>query len=330
MPLVERFIKSSSGLLNRRGRPSRGSVVTPPVHVERFPGDPNPKVTGKTFWGAAINTNGSASVHEGSGEILALRRRYWSNLTDWNTGGPMADACREDHAAGRLPWVSCKIPQSGWASAGTGGYDSYFDAFITEVTGMSKPVWLSINHEPENDGGDSGSGWEVTAGAGYRAMQRRFRLRMNALSSKNLAFGSSLMYYTFNPVSGRDADAWYPDDVNGVPAWDFMGNDHYTEVDQEPDRANAWQTFVDYSKAKGLPVTMPEWGIRGEDPQGVRKMLKMYDRRVADDNVGFAYFDSSANSTGTGWGLDNENGLLNEFHRIQALNTSTTLAEIGH
>ncbi len=330
MPRIERWIKGSDGLLRRRSRTSRGTEV-PTTTPRRFPGDPNPKVTGKTLWGAAVGTNGSASIHEGSGEIMALRRRYWSSLSDWNTGGPMAAACREDHTAGRLPWVSCKIPLESWTSAGNGNFDSYFDQFINEVKAMApKPVWFSLNHEPENDGGDSGSGWEATAGAGYRAMQRRFRLRMNALGVTNLAFGSSLMYYTFNPVSGRDADAWYPADVNGVPSWDFMGNDHYTEVDQEPDRTNAWTTFVDYSKAKGLPVTMPEWGLRGEDPQGVRKMLKMYDRRVTDDIVGFAYFDSGANSTGSGWVLDNENGLLNEFHRIQALNTSVTFAEMGY
>lgn len=340
MPRTEEW-HPRAGILKRRGRNEATPPPPPPPAVERFPGDPNPKVTGKTWWGEAHGTNGSVSSHEtATGHVVPIRRRYWSSMADIvRPNGSLFQAVREDHAAGRLPWVSFK---TAWKQAADGGLDAEFDAVIAELESYAKPTWVIINHEPENDyeavyGSTATSAekaaWTAENAPHWRGQQARFRQRMNAYGALNggirrIAFGGSLMYYTFNPTSGRDPLDWYP----GAGVWDYHGNDHYTEVKQEIHRTNPWEYFVTFCEDRNLPFTLPEWGLRGEDPNGPTKMQNFYNRMLdgTHDCVAFGYFDSSANSTGTGWTLTNENGLLNKYHSIMQDPRSITLAEMGY
>lgn len=301
--------------------------------LRRWPGDPNPQVTGQIVWGAAVGGNTDpASKHEQAGEILAIRRTFWGTNQP-ATGDPdFASTVQADHAVGRFPWVSIKFAD--WAAAASGAEDAVMDNVIRYIeTECTKPVALIINHEPENDGGDSGSGWEATAGANYRGMQQRFKQRMDAWEAangarQNLSFHGCLMYYTWNPVSGRDPAAWYP----GAGIWDTVGNDHYTENINDNVLRDVWNNYVTWCEARGETMSLPEWGIRGEDPDGPAQMQSIIDvaRVEGRDLTLFAYFDSSLNSTGSGWELDNENGLLDKFHQVQAANYTVTLAGMGY
>ena len=41
--------------------------------AQRFPGDPNPRISGKRYWGAGINGNGDPIRHEGpTGKSLSV------------------------------------------------------------------------------------------------------------------------------------------------------------------------------------------------------------------------------------------------------------------
>lgn len=311
-----------------------------PVTTARFPGDPNPKVNGHIWWGAAIMMNGSPAPHEtAAGTPLAIRRRYWTLAATPAAvvapNGAMLAAVREDHAAGRLPLVSFR-PELGAAAAGD--WDARFDALIAELESYSQPTWVIMQHEPEN-------GWKEVHGAGatqaqkdawtaqnaplWRQAQVRFRDRMNAYSAahggiKRLAFGSCLMTYTWDPVSKRNVQDWWAGD--GV--WDFMGADHYTEATQQVERPGGWAAFVRFCAEHDIPFAVPEWGLRREDPDAAQKMQTFYDDMLngQHDCVALCYFDSTANSNGTGYTLTG--ALLTKFRQLMTDSRSVNLATL--
>lgn len=260
----------------------------------RFPGDPG---TGRMWWGAAVGGNAAPTAHEtAAGQPLPIRRRYYT-ASQWGPAGALVKAATEDHAANRLPWMSFKV---NWADAAAGKLDAQFDALIVALENLDKPTWLIINHEPENDGGNA---------ADWRALQRRFRARLDAHGPiKRISFGGCLMWWTFDPTSKRKPDDWWP----GDHVWDWLGNDYYIEPSWAID--HKWPQFMAYAKAKGIPVAVPEWGIRRTDPNGAARMRAFYDLLVASGCVAAAYFDSNLNSTLGGWALAGP-GLV-EFDRL--------------
>ena len=304
--------------------------TTPTVaSAARFPGDTNPKVTGKFWWGACITGSTPARHETPTGHVLPLNRLYWNDLSDLAPNGPLVNKVKAEHTAGRMPWASFKLPN--WQTAADGGYDYLLDPLIDALEGLSYPLLLTLNHEPENDHGGPSSDdaqFEQTHGAAYRGMQRRFRARMNARGSiRRIGFVGSLMYYTWNPISGRNPDAWWPGQINGKNVWDAHGADHYTEPNQEITR-DVFQWFVAYCEAKNIPITLPEWGLRSEDGQAVRKMGEFYEYLLTKDCIAAAYFDTDVNSTGSGWELTST--LLTEFRRLMQDPRSVTLNEMGY
>jgi hypothetical protein len=300
----------------------------PPPSSQRFPGDPNPMVTGRTYFGEAHGTNGSVATHEtASGTKLSIHRRFYNTSAQIvPPGGAFFAAVREDHANDRLPCVSFKV---NWAQGRSGALDSTFDALIAELQSYSKPTWVIINHEPENDGG---------VAADFRGMQLRFRQRIQAWETahptapRRVAFGGCMMYYTWNPTSGRNPDDWWPGSTGGRLVWDFLGNDHYTEPNQEVNRTNSWVYFANYCNGKGIPYNLPEWGLRSptEDPSGPTKMKNFWNLMLdgAHDCVGLMYFDSDANSTASGWSM--EGTLLAQFNTIMKDPRVLHLSDLGY
>ena len=291
---------AQGGALVRKGRSTKTPAPPPPAPSARFPGDVGFNSTNVLF-GAAVGSNGDVSpLESGSGKILALHRRYYSASSDVSVpNGSLFTAVRGDHTAGRVPWVSWKVATSSWGSAGSGGYDSTFDAIIAELNSYSHATWFTLNHEPENDSG---------VAADWRSMQSRFRARISAWKTANpsstnrIAFLSCLMSYTWNPTSGRTPDDWWA----GANVHDAVACDHYTEASQGITRSNPWGNFVTWCQGKPTPYAVGEWGVRKEDTSNTTKMQTFYDQAVdgSHDCVGLAYFDSDANSTGTGWSFN--------------------------
>lgn len=279
----------------------------PPSIVRRFPGDPNPKVTGKAYWGAAVGGNTDPFVrHEQTvGKSLSIRRTFWQWDSDGNAGNGfqntgMFSAVSSDLSKDRLPFISFKVPS--WSTAGSGGYDSLIDDLLRKLDAYGKPIWIAFNHEPENDG---------LASADWRSMQTKIRQRMTAVGTKNIAFMPVLMAYTWNPISGRNPSDWWVASI-----WDAYIVDHYQENVASNMFSTPWNNFIPWIEAKGLPFGTAEWGNRGTDAQAALEMQGFWDWGFANkkDVIAYTYFDSGLNSPNGSWELTGEP--LNKFRTI--------------
>ena len=299
--------------------PSRPSA---PAGEGRFPGDVAP---GYVRWGAAVGGNEDpVARHEApSGAAMGLRRTYFSwdrRLTS------MVSTAHGDIAAGRLPWVSTKTPP--WADMASGRYDGEIDSMLRALDNLGGPVWLTLHHEPEG-GGDAVGPDDPGGPAAWRGMQIRLRQRMTAVGTKNIAFAPVLMAWTFDSRSNRNPADWW---VDGV--WDFAGIDHYQEDAAQPVEAHImWNNTYAFYTAKGLKITLGEWGNPGTDAAAAADMTRFYDVGIRSGGagkpqvIGYAYFDSDLNSPTGGWSL--QGAPLQEFHRLMALPTSLQVNETG-
>lgn len=219
--------------------------------MRRFPGDPNPRVTGKAYWGSSIGGNGDPGPrHETpTGKSLSVRRTFFS----WNhiNTGSIVSTARTDHQNNRLPIVSFKTPRWSEFAPGDTRHNATLDKVLSELDALGKPVWLVAYHEPENDPDDG-------TPAQWRDMQRRVRERMNALGTRNIAFMAVLMDWTWNPQSGRNPNDWW---VDGI--WDAMLLDPYQEnVDRTILDNVGLKNAIPWLENKGIPFGTAEWAMR--------------------------------------------------------------------
>ena len=299
-----------------------GSTIT-----RRFPGDPNPKVSGKAYWGSSVDGNGDPTRHEApTGKSLSVRRTFYG----WdNNRTSMINTIKADLVANRLPWVSTKTPK--WAEVAAGQHDAVLDDMLRKIDATGGPVWLTVYHEPE-DNTRTGTGREKCeqvspdtcegTAADWRAMQKHFRDRMNAIGTKNITLAPILMSWTWDTRSGRTpSDYW----TSGI--WDFYGVDHYQDGGTGPiaDMA-AWKSFVAFTESKGLPYGIGEWGTRGSDAAAGKRVQDFWNWSFANkkDLVAYSYFDSGLNSPSGSWVLTGEQ--LTAFQNI--LKTDTRIQRI--
>ncbi len=308
--------------------------------AQRFPGDPNPRISGKRYWGAGINGNGDPIRHEGpTGKSLSVRRTFWG----WdNNRTSMITTIKADLSKNRLPYVSTKTPK--WSEVASGQHDAALDDLLKKIDATGGPVWLTFYHEPE-DNTNSGTGREKCektspiscdgTAADWRAMQKHVRDRMNALGTKHIAFLPTLMSWTWDSRSGRNpSDYW----VAGV--WDALGVDHYNESTSSIIYdATAWKNYVAFAQSKNIPMAIGEWGIRGTDAVAGQKMRDFWSWSSNNNNdlLAYSYFDSNLNSASGGWEMFG--GQLTTFQdilkndprvqRIADLGTGTNTGSTG-
>jgi hypothetical protein len=236
---------------------------------QRFAGDPNPLVSGKAYWGASVSqdingNNDPNTRHEvPAGKSLAVRRTFWP----WNKP-KMIDTAKADIAANRLPFVSIKAPTS-WAEVASGKFDTDLDTMLRGLDAAGGPVWLAVNHEPENDSTGTTpvekcekdpAKYGVCLGTptDWRNMQIHVKDRMIALNTKNIAFMPILMTWTWDSRSGRIPTDWW---VDGI--WDAYISDHYHDTLTEPIATDAmWLNYVAFASARRIPYGTAEWGVR--------------------------------------------------------------------
>jgi hypothetical protein len=271
----------------------------PVTSVERFPGDPNPKVSGKAYWGAnvtALLADGSKTSdvytrHEKGGKSLSLYHRYyqWSALD--GTSSSIINNVKTDQAANRLPYVTFKTADD-WAAVGNGTYDAKIDAFLKNLDTVGKPVWITAWHEPENDT----NGTTRTA-ASYRSMQSRIRARMKAVGTKNIAFMPHLMDSTTRNNGTRNPADWW---VDGI--WDVVMFSNYCQRSCVDKGGNTYDTdartqSIKYIESKGLPWGVGEWSLSEERTGALRftQYFKPYWEWAfinKSDGVAYSYFDA--------------------------------------
>lgn len=337
-------------LLSQAGTTVNYKTADGSIVPRRFPGDPNPKVTGKAYWGSSVGGNGDPARHETpAGKSLSIRRTFYG----WNSSS-MITTAKADIAANRLPHVSIKTP--GWNAVASGQYDAELDSMLTRLDALGGPVWFTVHHEPEGGGckpncpGPNGED-DAAGPAGWRAMQSKVRQRMNALGTKNIAFMPVLMAWTWDSSSNRKPEDWW---VPGI--WDAYIVDSYAETPgTNPSDTKAWKGFVPWVESKGLPFGTAEWGMRtveggsfsdtpdcnvlktttaAQESAAEAKMQAFWDWGFTNkkDLIAHSYFDSCLNSTSGGWALAKsqltrfQSILKNDtrIQRIKDLGTPTT------
>lgn len=301
---------------------------------QRFPGDPNPRVTGKTYWGATLSFQGQGIVdptdyfEKPTGKSLSIRRTFfgWGDRGD---NGAMVKIAKDDIANNRLPFVSIKPPKTpnehdSWDDMGNGVYDAQIDEMLVALGKVPGPVWFAVQHEPENNV----EGNKQFA-ADWRSMQKKIRERMDALGSKvdNIAFTGVLMDWTFDSRSGRDPDDWW---VDGI--WDMHGVDPYCSIkcSNKGDTIIenvGWQNYVKYMEGKNIPIVVAEWGHYGDSVSDASRIQKVWDYTFEQnkDIVGWAYFNSNYNSPDGSWEIkgpvkDKYLDILKNDQRVMRIN----------
>ena len=278
---------------------------------QRFPGDPNPRITKKAYWGAAIDANGDpVARHElTTGKSLSIRRTYWQ----WDdhaslTTGKLYQTVKADLAANRLPLISTKTPP--WVEVAYGLHDARIDQLLKELNSYGKPVWLVFAHEPENDAASNFGG-----AASWRAMQQRIRQRMTALGTKNIALMPNLMSYTWEAISGRNPEDWWVPGVWNAYTVDIYHNNTSGHM-QSGSSGTQWANFTKWVEGKYLPYGISEWGNRGSDMAAAWEMQAFWDWSFSNnkDMIAYTYFDSGLNSPSGSWRLSGEP--LNIFRNI--------------
>lgn len=265
--------------------------------TQRFPGDPNPKSTGKAYWGANVNalladgttTNDVYTRHEKGGKSLSLYHRYyqWSSLD----GTSIINNAKTDHAANRLPYITFKTADD-WSAVGNGTYDAKLDGFLKNLDVLGKPVWITAWHEPEND-----TNGTTRTSSSYRSMQTRIRQRMNVVGTKNIAFMPHLMDATTRNNGSRNPNDWW---VDGI--WDLVMFSNYCQRSCVDGGGNTYDTqartqSINYIESRGLPWGIGEWSLSEErtGPLRFTQYFKPYWEWAfinKKDGVAYSYFDA--------------------------------------
>lgn len=255
---------------------------------QRFPGDPNPLVSGKAFFGTSGNY--LDDYEAAAGKSVGVYRKF----NQWNTASSAANTINSNYAKNRLVWISFKTPK--WSQVANGDHDGVLDSTLRALDNTGHPVWVTFWHEPENDEGNANAG----SAADFVNMQRHIRQRMNALNTKNIAFAP--VYQSSKIISmGSAHDNWY-----GSGIWDFIGFDIYERDGSKSLLGSKWTTTINWVLSKGLPYAIGEWAVRADAPSSQITDFWEWSFKNKKDMIGMSYFDSDANSVGS-WLLTGAN-----------------------
>ena len=197
------------------------------------------------------------------GRKLGMTRHY----IRWDFAPIPSDAMVWSANGRRVPFMDWR-PQRmngtyvSWADIAAGTQDIYIasvaESFKTRLGG--KKVFLTFNHEPENDAGNNGpasTAAEELARAGeYKAAYARVKKIFKAHSVLGVKWVCTLVQGTFKGANGG-ANAWFPN------AAAFVGADGYNRGKC----SGGWKSFTslfseahDYAVLKGKNMVVEEFG----------------------------------------------------------------------
>jgi hypothetical protein len=168
---------------------------------------------------------------------------------------------------GRVPfmdWRPQKMNDSfvKWADIAAGTQDNYIHSvaqdFKTKLGG--KKVFLTFNHEPENDAAHNGPAStpaeELDRAREFKAAYTRVKKIFGAENVSNVKWVCTLVQGTFKGANGG-ANAWFPN------AATYVGADGYNRGAC----SGGWKSFTslfkdahDYAVLKGKNMVIEEWG----------------------------------------------------------------------
>lgn len=240
------------------------------------------------FVGAAVGGNASPTTLESQlGRNLGVHRTYY---TASGVASAVATA-KADIAAGRLPWLSFKLPYS-WADMAAGKGDSWARGIATQLAALPGPVWVAFHHEPEGDG--TMSDWT--------AMQEHLAPLVRA-AAPNVGYTVILTGWDefYGPSQYSLATIWPKTKIDvagfdiyqkyGTPKSDGTLNTGWTSFSTYYSKIQTWAASV------GVKWGLAETGItdlaqtaRPTEIQNDVNLMKQY------GGIAYSYFDSTLNS----------------------------------
>jgi len=146
-----------------------------------------------------------------------------------------------------------------WREIANGGADAALTTVANGIKQYPHKLFLTIWHEPEDDGG-TGSGMTP---ADYVAMYRHLVQGMRDRGVTNVVF---VMNYMGFANWSNVVDAYYPgNDVVDWIAYDPYGGSNATDMSKvlNNGKTSTWPGFYAWAvaKAPGKPIMLAEWGI---------------------------------------------------------------------
>ena len=241
------------------------------------------------YFGAAYKLNDDPSAWEASmGRPLGVRRTYFAA----DQVDDAVETVRQDLAAGRLPWISFKMPYS-WAEMAAGRGDAWVLAVSRRLAQVRGPVWVAFHHEPEGDG-------EIRD---WTAMQQRLAPMVRA-TAPNVAY--TIILTGWNQLHGkpeyRIQNIWPKGtkvDVAGFDIYNYLGvrKDGATNRSTTPLAKMYFEPLSRWAREQGVSWAIAETGYTHtaarKDPAW---LYRTYQQMLHNGGVAFTYFNSTANS----------------------------------
>jgi hypothetical protein len=286
------------------------SQSPPPSQPGGCVGQPQGIPSAGPYVGAAVSGDASLSgVEQSAGRQLAIHRTYF--LADQVDAA--IKSVKADLAAGRLPWISFKLPYS-WADMAAGRGDAWTINLADRLATVGGPVWLAFHHEPEGDGNMQD----------WKRMQQHLAPIIHARTN-NVAYTIILIAWNsfFGPDASQHLDQVYP----GSQYVDILGMDVYNEYGAKAgkktlDPMEYFRPIGAFARAHDVKWAVAETGYTKQaasvDPHWLQSA---YADMKAEGGVALTYFDSSLNSIAD-WTLDDRvradafRGLLASSPRI--------------
>jgi hypothetical protein len=250
-------------------------------------------VPGKVFLGVSCQDDISTTIAR-TGRV-GLQRTYYQ----WGDAKRETRNIAADHTAGRMPWISFRAPSGGWRGIAAGTYDADLRTRARRYAALSKPVIVTFNHEPYNDGG--------AAADFVKAWVRVHDIMKSETGLKNVAHAPILGDWAFNPKNKQtDPELWLPRAVLDRCA--FVGTDLYQNAGGQTyvERLGRVITWLDAQGYTDKMVGVGETGCTEgyNSPSAAAWWKESWGFAVANsDRVGaISYFNSLAhNNSGNNW-----------------------------
>ncbi len=198
-----------------------------------------------------------------------------------------------DVAAGRIPWISFKLPYN-WTKMAAGSGDAWATDLATRLAKVNGPVWVAFHHEPENDETDITKWIRTQERLGpilrSKAPNAAFTV---VLTGWNQLYGPSqfrldaIWPNTTVDIAGFDIYASYGTTKNGVlRLGDPSLNDTY------------FAPIAAWAKKKGVAWGLAETGLNDRASKDYPNWLRDTHRELdANGAIALSYFDTPLNST---------------------------------
>lgn len=268
------------------------STTSDPSQAPTTATQPPVPASGTLYYGAFTPPYNLASFEAQVGAPLACYRSFFKH---WEAP-KLVERASEDVAAGRVPLVSIKPPKP-WAELAKDS--AWLDGLMEPLSRLDAPVYLTINHEPENDAHHFGTA------ADYVALQSAAISRA-ALAGGQLAIVPILSSWSFDERADRTPSDW------NVPDATIYGLDLYNPW--SPDNGKPWVPFeakllLAEEEADGRAMIVGEYGCRSDPTRPGRAAKWMKDAfatATAEGVIAMAYFDSDQGAEDGTWELDDE------------------------